>query len=784
MKVASRYIETTESEYNIRFKWLRNILNSEQAQVFIRHITCFFMGLLSSRATIFEGYSPFGAAIVAAIPYKYLLSTALGAFVGCLLPFAVNDSIRYLATILAVVGLRWTLNGFLTVTEHPLFSPFIAAIPLFVTGIAMSILVNTYDASFVVVVIIETLMSAGAAFFFLATSKILSGSRGITALTYQQLACVSLCLCIVLLALSGVTIGSVSIGRILAVLIVLFCAQYGGVIGGTVAGVATGAMLSFASTDTTYIAGAYALGGLMSGIFSKFSKITTAAIFVLANGIIVLQTGDQDIGMICLYEVAIGTIIFMLIPNRVGENISKIFDPSMGGPNVNGLRDSVVLRMDFASKTLDDVNSCVNVVSDKLLDLNVSNIDGVYKCVSNDVCKNCNLKLLCWERDYNKTMRVFHEFDNILKDDKEVTENDFPEFFKTRCSKSDILATSVNSFYHSYLSNKLAEVRLNEIKSIVDNQFNSMTDILDDMITEISLYDKFDYVMAEKIKGILLSAGIDVDTVSCRINKYDILTIEIEARGKYEIRLINSELFRLLERTADRKLDMPCIAHTPNSTKIQITEKAVFEVEMGACQHTCNNAKLCGDNYRIFSDGLGNTVAVISDGMGTGGRAAVDSAMTTSMFEKLTKSGLSIKSALKIINSCLIVKSYDEALSTIDVVKINLFTGESYINKAGASFTFVKRNNHVYKVDLPALPLGILPSIEFKSKKFVLNKDDVILMISDGVIASGDEWVKKELYKFDNGSEQEFAEKIVEQAKFRRNDGHDDDITALVMKII
>lgn len=786
MNVIPRYIstvDTVKNENKIHFKWLKAILSSEQTGAIVRQVFCFFMGMLASRATIFDGYSPFGVAISASVPYKYTFSTAFGALIGCLLPLPVNDSIRYMAAILAVAALRWTLNGFLTVTEHPLFSPIIAAFPIFITGIVLSLLTGAYDSSIMVVTIIETLMSAGSAFFFLATVKVTSGSRGITALSYQELACVALCICTVLLVLSSIMLGPVSLGRILAVLAILFCAQYGGVIGGSVAGIATGAMLSFSTADITYIAGAYAFGGLMGGMFSKLSKVATASAFILANGIIVLQTGNGEIAMTCLYEVAIATVMFMLIPKNLGENFSRIFDPSMGGPNVNGLRESVALRMNFTSRTLRDVNSCVDTVSDRLKKLNISDINGVYECVSKDVCKNCNLKLLCWERDHNKTMKVFHNFDDILKDGTKISEDDFPEFFKKRCSKAYDLSESVNQFYHSYISNKLAEKRVEEARVIVGNQFDSMNDILNDLSKEINLYDKFDYIMAEKIKSLFLSFGINVDTVSCRINKYDILTIEVEARGGYEIRLINTDLFRILEMTADRELGTPCIATTPSSTKIQITEKAKFEVSMGVCQHTCNDSKLCGDNYRIFNDGLGNIVGVLSDGMGSGGRAAVDSAMTTSMFEKLTKAGLSVKSSIKIINSCLVVKSSDESLATLDIVKINLFTGKTRIHKAGATFTFIKHNSSVSKIDLPSLPLGILSAIDYREQAFNLSKGDIILMVSDGIVASGEEWVIKELSKYNGEDENAFSEKIVEQARFRRSDGHDDDITALVMKI-
>lgn len=58
----------------------------------------------------------------------------------------------------------------------------------------------------------------------------------------------------------------------------------------------------------------------------------------------------------------------------------------------------------------------------------------------------------------------------------------------------------------------------------------------------------------------------------------------------------------------------------------------------------------------MFNDDKGNFVSLISDGMGTGGRAAVDSMMTVNLMEKLVKSGLSFDCALGLTNSALMVK--------------------------------------------------------------------------------------------------------------------------------
>ena len=60
---------------------------------------------------------------------------------------------------------------------------------------------------------------------------------------------------------------------------------------------------------------------------------------------------------------------------------------------------------------------------------------------------------------------------------------------------------------------------------------------------------------------------------------------------------------------------------------------------------------------------------ILSDGMGTGPRAALDSAMASGLMARLVKAGFGFQSALRLVNSSLLLKSRDESLATLDIVK-------------------------------------------------------------------------------------------------------------------
>lgn len=303
---------------------LRETLASQVLAKLLVQVIYFGLGMLASRGTVFGGYSPFGVALAASAPFPNLIAVTVGTVVGSMIPGAVNEGIRYLAAIIATAAIRWTLNDLKKLNQSQLYAPIVAFVPIFATGLAMST-ASLITSITIVSNLTEALLSAGAAYFFTQTIQALSGSKGLTTLNQQELACVALTGCIGILAFSNVMIGYVSIGRILAVIAVLFCAQYGGVGGGSISGIATGIIFSLSSASLSYIAGAYAFGGLISGLFSPLGKIAVAAAFILSNGIVALQTGNTATVVGGAYEVMAATLVFMIVPKSATQRLSQIF---------------------------------------------------------------------------------------------------------------------------------------------------------------------------------------------------------------------------------------------------------------------------------------------------------------------------------------------------------------------------------------------------------------------------------------------------------------------------
>lgn len=285
-------------ETRVRRFWaqVREAFSSPYARKAIIQVASFLGGLLCSRGLVFGKFAPFGVAVAASVPREGLWAAALGAFFGYLLPSPAYLPIRYEAALLAVTAIRWSLSELKAVNSHALFAPVAAFLPLLLTGATMVFLNGslTYTAAQYVA---ESFLAAGCAYFLRRAGNLLLGltgdgkARSSRVYDNSDVAALTVSAGLVVLSFSQLTFGGVSLGRILMVLLVLYCARMGGVSGGTVAGVAAGVIQGLSTAGLSYLSGAYGLGGLMAGVFSPMGKVAAAVAFILSHGVASMQVG-------------------------------------------------------------------------------------------------------------------------------------------------------------------------------------------------------------------------------------------------------------------------------------------------------------------------------------------------------------------------------------------------------------------------------------------------------------------------------------------------------------
>ena len=746
------------------------------------HAAYFAAGLMVSRGAMLGALSPFGASLAAGMPFRYLPSGVIGAAVGYLLLSPVS-SFRYVAVLLAIATVRWLLRDIQKLSGSRLFSAAVAFLPVFGTGLVMLFSARS-EMTELPECVIEALLAAAGAYFLSRSASLFGSKRRLTGLNQQELSCLVMTGCILLLSLSSLTVGPVSVGRALAVLCVLLFAFYGRVKGGSVAGIATGVVFSLADTDLLFLSAGYSLAGLIGGLLAPMGKLAVVFSALVCNAMLSFASPVRGMLLAVTLETAAASLIFLVIPRDAMRFLSAVFADDANAVTEEALRRNVTMRLSHCSKALGNVSSCITAVSDKLARLYAPGMEGVYDSVAAEACAGCGLRVYCWEKQRDLTRDDLHRLADILRERGTVGEKDVEECFLKRCCKPAELARSADRAYREYLSLEAAKRRVNGVRSVVAGQFAGLSDILMDLSREFSAVQSYDTEAAEKIISALSSLGLMVADCACRRSPGRGMTVELEIALGRKTALSKAQLSREVSRACGRYFAPPTMSFADDRVRVTMSELPLFDMEIGSAQHICGDGNLCGDCLHYFVSGEGSTVALLSDGMGTGGRAAVDANMAVSIMTRLCKAGLSYDCSLAVVNASLMIKSEEESLATLDLADFNRFTGTLSLMKAGACTTFVRRGAKVLEKDIPSLPLGILSEARFVREELTLSADDMVVMISDGALIGSPDWIKKLLLSWRESSAEELAARIVEEARARRAGDHDDDITAIAMRVV
>lgn len=767
-----------------RIQWRQTgtrLLHTPVARGLIKTAVAFFGGFYFSRTLLFGRFAPLGPAVTAAVPYGQLWAAVLGVAAGCLMPSGMEVPVRYIAAMLACAAIRWALHEWDHVSDRPLFAPMAAFLPLLATG-GVVVMSQGTIGSVAALYVAESLFGAGGAFFFARFAALLRRGEGIQDFSPQDLCTVTFTLGLALSALSSVAWWGLHPARAAAVLFILYAARCGGAAAGAVCGVGIGAVFSLSVVSgSSYLAGACALGGLMAGVLAPMGRLVLAAGFAVSAAIVVMQAGVLNPDYSFLLESAIASLVFLLVPPSAA--FRSLFTAREQAVLHDGLRRNVIQKLDYAASALENVSTSTDMVAQKLESYCASTLDDVLQKAADAACKNCGLREFCWRRHKTEAALCMQQLLTPLQTGQPINREMVGEFLQKHCRRLPELLQSLTQRYEEYQLRQSAHLRAVEVRQVVNDQFQAMSGLLRDMSQELELYERYDFAAAQKIREVLRRAGMMPVEVSCRVDRFSRMTVEIEAQRRSSTRLSRGSLLKELCQAAGRTFASPCVTLNGEKCRLQLCERPVYALQKGVACHCCGSSVLSGDSSGTFLDGQGREIAVISDGMGTGARAAVDGAMAAGVLETLVKAGVGFRCAMQIVNSTLLCKSEEETLATLDIAIIDLFSGHVEWIKAGAPPGFVCRGNRAREIEASSLPLGILPQVQSARQSCDLSLGDVLMLVSDGATVAGTGWICELLEKERQKSAQQLAEAVLQQAITRRQDGHDDDITVLCLKL-
>lgn len=738
----------------------------------VQHIFVGLCGFFASRAIVMDRLLPFGISYLAGAPLTFTPSAAFGIFLGYIFPAVGNNGFKYAACLFALLAIKLLLSNYKKLVTSDGFVTLISGLCSLMTSAATfkGLGGNSLD------IITEMLLTAVGAYFFSRGFKAFEKSK--SGLSSNELVSVLIIVSIIIMGLFPLGITGVSLGRILSVLLILCAAKYGGVISGAVSGISVAFIYILGGIDGN-VGVALSFAGLMTGVFASFGKYAQIFIILVLSFIGAVMTGDNILIATTVIEAVFGCLIFLFIPRSGSILLGKIFSayPKVHIPT--SLKKSIMLRLNLASNALRDVSETVDKVSLELSKINCPNFSTVINAIEQDACAACKLRLHCWEKRREDTVAAILEMTRAVKEGELNPEQHTTEEFKGRCLRTARMGNAVFKHYTDYASKISAENRIDEVRSVVSDQFDGISNMLCELAADFDIQEKFDNSSAENASSALKNIGIHLDECCSKIDKYGRMSLEMKLKKTSDTIINRAQVMRLCSIACERDFDPPTVSEVGGEIFMVLNEKTEIDIDFGAEQYCANGGNLCGDAYKYFYDGKGHFIMILSDGMGTGGRAAVDGAMASGLMARLIKAGFGYKCSLKILNSSMLFKSTDESLATIDIASIDLYTGMTDLYKAGAAPSIFRRNGRTAKAESTSLPVGILREIGFDMAHIKCRIGDVVVLLSDGATQNGCDWIRQEIEAFSDGKAQDLAEHLCLCARRRHTEKREDDITVL-----
>ena len=217
-------------------------------------------------------------------------------------------------------------------------------------------------------------------------------------------------------------------------------------------------------------------------------------------------------------------------------------------------------------------------------------------------------------------------------------------------------------------------------------------------------------------------------------------------------------------------------------------EDTLFHALQGVARLTKDGAQVSGDSFSFLELDGGECVMALSDGMGSGIRACKESEMVIELIEKFLEAGFRKETAIRMMNSAMVIQGEEGIFSTVDMAAMDLYTGNCEFYKIGAAATFIKRGTEVECISSGTLPAGMFHQLEIDRASRQLRDGDFVIQVTDGVlddlhVPSPEEAMKEILENIETNNPGQMAKQVLEHILLYTAGKVPDDMTVLAAGI-
>ena len=675
--------------------------------VLVKCFSAAALGFLSGFGKMI-GFGSYMCVAAAACAGRYSGAVLLGTAVSCLLGGGFAAMAVQLGSMLTITALNVFFPDYSRGGEPIRMTLSTAAITLLFSCIISAGGADSFTLS---MRIISSLMCSCIVFAFAAVSdRRRSGEPlrvgGLTAVCLAMIyiaAVTTLCSC---------SLGKFNLGRILACAVIPAAAKKRRAAGGAVLGALTAVAVTMCSASLAVNTMLLAAAGLICSAFADLGRIPCAAAFMLSASAALAASGLNGDTFSMLIDIITGSVIFAAVPSGTLARLSTMF--MVTGSPADCAGQTASARLSFAAVTISDIRRRLTQAAETAEQRTGLSFG---ERVMNTLCAGCRLYDECRANGCAANIERACEKDSVSP-------------AAVGCIRSDRLASVCSECRSRELYERTEAVRMKELGTLFREQLGVMSDLLNDLSCRISRRRETDVKLSAAARSFFERRGFAGVRACVYTDEALGRHAEIYLSGEPEEQALS--LTAGLCRALELDLELPGITTANGITKLEFDELPPFSAETGSWSAAGSGDECSGDSLEFTTVSAGERYVLLSDGMGSGRRARLDSGMTVSLAGRLLRSGVSMPTAQRVINSVMQSKDWEESFATLDLLRLDLFSGRAEFLKSGAAPAYLCRDGSMVRIASDSYPVGIFASADPDIASVKLFSGDLLLLATDG----------------------------------------------------
>lgn len=364
-------------------------------------------------------------------------------------------------------------------------------------------------------------------------------------------------------------------------------------------------------------------------------------------------------------------------------------------------------------------------------------VNALEREITGKLCAACDGSALCWAQPGNNLSDQIRRMLQAVVNHSPKEEIIEKRYMQECPRYSGMVEEAIWAFSRMEL-NEAWYQRLQNNRRMIADQLDAMSDLLQDWTKKRKCLDAANRMVLARIGFEAGERGLVAYHVHIYEDEGRHMMIVAEVASKWGGGIPSKNYVRALEKACGMRLRLEKGSRsilTKEAVPLTVYEDTRYYAISGVASEKQDGAAVSGDNFALYTLESGQYNICLSDGMGSGSAASKESGLVVDLMEKFMEAGFSRETAIRMMNSAMVMQGEDNSFSTMDLAVIDLYSGKLDLTKIGAAASFLRREDETECISCASLPAGADPSESAPAPLESYMKDgDFLVMVTDGVL--------------------------------------------------